>query len=273
MLAASLRLLSTASGALLAALYATGYDVDPSAVVQTVVLPYWSQSLQSWAEAAIFGLVGHDDPNDPNDPNDHTDRTDPIDRADHPTEAETSVQDLESRAGSENSDGQGADDGCLWWAPEQGKETDTLCGAFALRRLMTSDTIAGALERATACAAAYGVSCVLSHEVRFQVPAAMVWDVETMKMRMFLLPHIHSNVVGDGSIARRVALVRPTAGAADARPSPLKTHIVHMNRSIVVDHVDKASLSRERVELHDENAYCLQTLVMSIPAECHEEGA
>lgn len=159
---------------------------------------------------------------------------------------------------------------CRWWTPETGRETDTLCSAFALRRLMGSDALARALERAKQCATLHGTACVLSHEVELQVPAVMLWDSTTSAMRMYLLPRVVVPVTEGGvHEQRRVAVVRPPFDndVAHSR-APL---IVLMNRSVEVDHVSTTSHARESEQLIDDDAYCMQMLKLTIPDRCNEE--
>lgn len=167
------------------------------------------------------------------------------------------------------SDAPDDDDACHWWTPDKGKDTDTLCSAFALRRLMGSDALARALESAKKCAILHGTSCVLSHEVDLQVPAVMLWDSTTSAMRMFLLPRIVTVPEGTLYDVRRVAVVRPPFDDDVARSrTPL---IVQMNRSVEVDHVSTTSHARESEHLLDEDAYCMQMLKLTIPDRCNEE--
>jgi hypothetical protein len=158
---------------------------------------------------------------------------------------------------------------CRWWTPETGRETDTLCSAFALRRLMGSDALARALERAKQCAILHGTVCVLSHEVELQVPAVMLWDSSTSAMRMYLLPRVVPVAEGELYDERRVAVVRPPFDDDVARSrTPL---VVLMNRSVEVDHVSTTSHARESEQLLDDDAYCMQMLQLTIPDRCNEE--
>jgi hypothetical protein len=158
---------------------------------------------------------------------------------------------------------------CRWWTPETGRETDTLCSAFALRRLMGSDALARALERAKQCAILHGTVCVLSHEVELQVPAVMLWDSSTSAMRMYLLPRVVPSPAGELYDERRVAVVRPPFDDDVARSrTPL---VVLMNRSVEVDHVSTTSHARESEQLLDDDAYCMQMLQLTIPDRCNEE--
>lgn len=163
----------------------------------------------------------------------------------------------------------GDDTVCRWWMPEVGRETDTLCSAFALRRLMGSDALAQALERAKRCAILHGTACVLSHEVELQVPAVMLWDIATSAMRMYLLPRVVPVAEGKLYDERRVAVVRPPFDDDVARSrTPL---VVSMNRSVEVDHVSTTSHARESEQLLDDDAYCMQMLKLTIPDQCNEE--
>jgi hypothetical protein len=157
------------------------------------------------------------------------------------------------------------DDGCAWWTADVGRETDTLCSAAALRRLMGGDALSRALDRARTCAVRHGASCVLSHEVGFQVPAAMVWSSEAGRMRMFLLPRVQPTD-DRGQDERRVAIATPPFDVPAASP-----HVVAMNRTVMVDHVDVQTHAAMREELRDDDAYCMQLLVLSVPKECSDD--
>lgn len=158
---------------------------------------------------------------------------------------------------------------CRWWTPETGRATDTLCSAFALRRLMGSDALARALVRAQQCAALHGTDCVLSHEVGLQVPAVMLWSTTASAMRMYLLPRTVPHPTGAGTDERRVAIARPPFDDDLARSrTPL---VVAMNRSVEVDHVGTVSHVRESELLLDDDAYCMQMLQFTIPERCNEE--
>ena len=158
---------------------------------------------------------------------------------------------------------------CRWWTPEMGRQTDTLCSAFALRRLMGSDALARSLERAKQCAILHGTDCVLSHEVELQVPAVMLWDSATSAMRMYLLPRVVPSPEGTLYEERRIAVVRPPFDDDVARSrTPL---VVLMNRTVEVDHVSTTSHARESEQLLDDNAYCMQMLKLTIPDRCNEE--
>ena len=158
---------------------------------------------------------------------------------------------------------------CRWWTPETGRETDTLCSAFALRRLMGSDTLARALERAQQCAILHGTTCVLSHEVGLQVPAVMLWNSATSAMRMYLLPRVVPNSAGSATDARRVALARPPFDDDLARSRA--PFVVSMNQTVEVDHVSTTTHARESEQLVDDDAYCMQMLQLTIPERCNEE--
>ena len=162
---------------------------------------------------------------------------------------------------------------CTWWVPESGRETDTLCSAYALRRLMSADAINRATDRAQRCASQTGATCVLSHEAGFQLPAALVWSHERGEMRMFMLPRVRWDREGEAADAaqssafvRRVALVRPPFDQVGAEP-PMR---VRYNRSVLVEHVDMRSHEHLVERLEDEDAYCLQMLRMTVPEACLE---
>lgn len=79
---------------------------------------------------------------------------------------------------------------CLWWMHEIGNATDTECSQWTLRRTISIDVLTRALERARACASRAGETCVLSHEVGLQAPAALVWNATKQRMLLYLLPRI-----------------------------------------------------------------------------------
>ena len=158
---------------------------------------------------------------------------------------------------------------CQWWTPSIGRETDTMCTAAGLRRLMSPDAMNRAIERAQTCAVEYGVTCVLSHEVNFRIPSALLWSQELGKMRMFLLPQFDKTSIdpntSDGPRTKRVAIVTPPF---TERHDSVSRFEVHMNQSIVVEHVDVNTHTPMREVLTNEEAFCLQLLPLTIPNEC-----
>lgn len=153
---------------------------------------------------------------------------------------------------------------CTWWSHEVGKNTDTECGVYALRRMMGADTILRAQNHARACALLHGAECVLSHEIGFKLPAVLVWNDARLVMKMYLLPKIFApSSTGN---ERRIALSRPSA-SSQLQGSD---HIVHMNRTIEVEYVDTQTRRQVKETLNDTDAYCLQLLKYTVPDECSE---
>ena len=153
---------------------------------------------------------------------------------------------------------------CQWWSPHQGRRLDVVCTSYALRRMMGAEAIGHAIQRAGDCARRDGTSCVLSHEVGFGVPAALIWSYKEARMQMYLLPTVRMPEGETNTFIRRVALARPPFDTTDA-DAP---RIVRMNQTVEVEHVDVHTHTHRIETLHDEDAYCLQTLLLSVPTEC-----
>ena len=159
--------------------------------------------------------------------------------------------------------GEACHDECLWWSPELGNDTDTVCEPSMTRRLLGLERLDRSLQRATRCAVRASEVCVLSHEVGLELPGAFVWNASESRMRLFLMPRTH--VVVDARV-KRVALFPPGSRAGvygDAHST-----ILELAQEVGVEHYDAWTRQLRSDVVREDAAYCLQLLRTSVPAEC-----
>lgn len=152
---------------------------------------------------------------------------------------------------------------CHWWEPEiDGRQTDTSCDATTMLRQLTRREMEGALARATACAEEHGVSCVLSHEVGYRLPAAMLWDPSSMKMRLIMMPTVSrqfENATADRK--QRVSMITPSTQGV-LGPYQWMRYAVRVRS---METTMKESLQEI---LEGPEAFCVQALLLSVPEDC-----
>lgn len=152
---------------------------------------------------------------------------------------------------------------CHWWDADAHRDsTDVQCTSLTMRRHMGRALTEEALDRATACARSHHVSCVLSHEIGYPLPAVMIWDASRGRMRMIMMPHarrLRNNATADR--LRRVSVL----------PAPFNQSMggyVDMYYGLTVEHVDRVSGDTIEEFLEGQDAFCVQSLLLSIPLEC-----
>ena len=117
-----------------------------------------------------------------------------------------------------------------------------------------------AIERATRCATAFDVECVLSAEVGLSVPAAFLYDHETVGMKMLLAPSI---VGSDGGGETKVR-VNPQGGGA--RP-----FFRSFNETIRVAYLPSGRRAPVTETFNGSGAWCVQLLRSAYAEECWEQ--
>ena len=151
---------------------------------------------------------------------------------------------------------------CLWWTSAIGNETDVSCEEWIIRHLLGLERLERALVRAGRCAQRAVETCVLSHEVGLELPAAFVWNGTEGRMRLFLMPRTS---VRSNARTRRVALLAPGSRASDA---PTHETMLDFATEVLVEHYDAWSHEMRTEVLTEDAAYCLQLLRLSVPTEC-----
>ena len=136
--------------------------------------------------------------------------------------------------------------------------TSPVCSHFALSRLASSATSL-AIERATRCATAFDVDCVLSAEVGLSVPALFVYDHETVSMRMLLAPSILA-VGGDQ--------VRVRVNAQDASSAAFYQRF---NTTLDVAYMPGGRRAPVTETLNGSDAFCVQLLRSAYDRSCWEQ--
>lgn len=151
---------------------------------------------------------------------------------------------------------------CDWWdLTDEAATASTLCNNMAVFRYTTTHAAEGLL-RASNCARATGESCVLSHEVGIHIPGVYIYDY-TMKpsgMRFLVSPRL----VDSKEIEYESRRVRVSSRANS------QTRLVEMNHTIRVEYFDHTTRGLYQMVLTDNDAYCVQSLRLSVGAGCFE---
>tara|TARA_Y100001958_G_scaffold153454_1_gene140969 strand:- start:1773 stop:2540 length:768 start_codon:yes stop_codon:yes gene_type:complete len=209
-----------------------------------------------------------------------------------------------------------SEEDCPTWTPAMSVDVDCDGHVFMSRHnaARSNSALYESLQRAKRCAAATGDSCLLSHEVGLDIPAAFLWHEDSIRMvsfpsivdgqdakRVYIRPRYSQNIQnspqpaeppsemdagepepegsiqGDENIMQRLQpLVTPlmTYGSLSAL-APLfdSTHVhdlvaFEFNRTIRVAHNDLFRGDVQYETFHDDDAYCIQHLIQSLPPDC-----
>lgn len=157
---------------------------------------------------------------------------------------------------------------CHWWVPEVGNETTQTCSGSALR-LATGTALSEATALAGECMREGGLSCVLSHEVGFPIPAVFHWDASSSKVAALLNPI--RDLAFEGTSPRlRVRVGHPLDDVALATDHEWTT--MEFRKRVRVDAIHASahasSLWPTTEEYDGELAMCLQLLNATVPDEC-----
>lgn len=157
---------------------------------------------------------------------------------------------------------------CLWWVPEVANETAQTCSGSSLR-LATGTALSEATALAAECMREAGVSCVLSHEVRFPIPAVFHWDTSSSKVVALINPT--RDLAFEGTSPRlRVRVGHPLDDVALATDHEWTT--MEFRKRVRVDAIHASahasSLWPSTDEYDGELAMCLQLLNATVPDEC-----
>jgi hypothetical protein len=147
---------------------------------------------------------------------------------------------------------------CAFWNMSVVYES-SLCSHFAIGR--SASTPARANQRALACAAAFGVECVLSPEIGLALPAAFLYSHDRAAMTMVLAPKL----VPHDSEQVHVRVAPPGGdGLTD-------TKTLHFNRTVKVEYLEGATRQLRSETLSDDAAFCVQLLRLSFEPQCWEK--
>lgn len=158
--------------------------------------------------------------------------------------------------------GEACHEECLWWSPEIGNDTDTVCDPYVTRRLLSKERLDRSLQRATRCAMRGSEVCVLSHEVGLELPGAFVWNTTESRMRLFLMPRTH---VAKEAQVKRIALFAPGSRATEGDDHAT---IMNLAQEVLVEHYDAWTHELRSDTVREDAAYCMQLLRSSVPEEC-----
>ena len=132
---------------------------------------------------------------------------------------------------------------------------------FSTHRTLSRGLFQTSSVRAKYCALQSGDSCILSHEVGLDIPGIFLWHEERVSVRFLGYPRILS-----GEEPRNIAMRNTDGAIVHGRET---VHV--MNRTTLVEYDEFAFTSRTSTAqevLHDEDAYCVQLLVASVPVAC-----
>ena len=147
---------------------------------------------------------------------------------------------------------------CAFWNMSVVYES-SLCSHFAIGR--SASTPARANQRALACAAAFGVECVLSPEIGLALPAAFLYSHDAATMTMVLAPKLLPH-------ASEQVHVRVAPPGGDGLTD---TKTLHFNRTVRVEYLEGASRQLRKETLSDDSAFCVQLLRLSFEPECWQK--
>lgn len=129
---------------------------------------------------------------------------------------------------------------------------------------MSSTSIQRFRERAEQCAARFGVTCVLSHEVGVDVPGYYYYHGADSQNQLVILPQVSkANEYASDNLLSHVLLVDPMdPHASNARV------LLNLYDRVKLNYLDASTHSNVRRYASDKEAYCAQLLARSVPDEC-----
>ena len=134
------------------------------------------------------------------------------------------------------------------------------CDTFGISRIsMSSGT--RAIDRAIKCAASFDTQCILSGEIGFSAPAAFLYDSQH-GFRMVLAPRFvdTNEYATTTSETKLVRLQDPTGHGQNT--------LMRFNASVVVEYIQPGSRAVVTEEMTGSDAYCIQTLRVSVSPAC-----
>lgn len=175
---------------------------------------------------------------------------------------------------------------CDWWVPSQANDTAQACGPVDLR-LMTGGALSESKLLAERCMRATNTTCLLSHEVRFDVPAVFLWDPRRLGLRVLISPQ--RNLTWEESApTARVAVGDPVADVAATQNADPFLRVYNFKRRVLVTYMETGPEKEQTAEsgrgsagasgagirvgegvLEDMDAYCVQLLSMSLSSDCN----
>lgn len=161
---------------------------------------------------------------------------------------------------------------CNWWSVDMGNNTDQNCMASSMR-LATGTALSEATSRAELCMKEGAVSCVLSHEVGFPIPAVFYWDSNRSKTVALMNPSRHIDF--EATQPRlRVRVGHPLDDVALVGDEDWDTYVFRkrVKLSAVEATAHTSSLWAQTTVYEDEVAMCVQLLNYTLPYECTDEG-
>lgn len=147
---------------------------------------------------------------------------------------------------------------CLWWDLANNSGTaSTLCTNTAISRFHSSSATAG-LKRATECARITGESCILSHEASTHIPGIYIYEhrMDRPRMRLLVAPRVLNTEMGE---RHNVQITTP---------SSTETIMGAMYSDVEIEYFDSDRRIVAQMNLTGNDAYCVQTLMLSVGPEC-----